>query len=302
MDFALPRLMLHQVAARRGSPEYTDIVDGQQRTVALREFRKDEFYLSAIVDRQHLRGKKYSTLNATDREAFDGYMLKMDRFEDASEQDIREVFRRINSYTVPLNPEEQRHAKFQGEFKWFIHRQIEVYTETFKNSGVLSEQRINRMADAKLLTEIVHAMTNGISTTDARSLRKVYSDFDREFELDREFTRRLSVAHDRVAGWGLLPKPLRKHYHAYSLILALLHAQEPLATIARVCGRRRTLKADAGVVQNLSTLAEVLESAEEDVPDAYMNFYRASAKGTNVKAAREERCRWFYKALTSESL
>ena len=39
----------------------------------------------------------------------------------ATPDQIRETFRRINSYTVPLNPEEHRHAVFQGDFKWFMH-------------------------------------------------------------------------------------------------------------------------------------------------------------------------------------
>jgi len=36
----------------------------------------------------------------------------------ATPAEVREVFRRINSYTVPLNSEEQRHATYQGPFKF----------------------------------------------------------------------------------------------------------------------------------------------------------------------------------------
>ena len=128
LNLVLPRLMLHEVPSRRGVPSYTDIVDGQQRTVALSSFRRNEFRLSAVVDRPSLRNKRYSTLDPADRQAFDDYFLRIDRFRNATEEDIRDVFRRINSYTVPLNPEGQRHTrKFQGEFKWFINRQMEQH-------------------------------------------------------------------------------------------------------------------------------------------------------------------------------
>jgi hypothetical protein len=226
----------------------------------------------------------------------------MDRFDDATEQDTRDVFRRINSYTVPLNPEEQRHARFQGEFKWFIHRQMETYAPTFKAAGVLTEKNINRMADAKLLTEVVHAMINGITTTNARSLRKLYADYDREFEPDRDLTRRLSAAHRRFEAWELLPKALRKHYHAYSLLLALLAAQQAIDGLSPIVGRHRALRNDRVILRNLAVLSAILERDPEDVPGEYRTFYEASEKGTNVKAARETRCRWYYKALTSDSI
>ncbi|MGH7427769.1 MAG: DUF262 domain-containing protein, partial [Candidatus Methylomirabilaceae bacterium] len=116
----LPPLMIHSVAGRAGAEGHEEIVDGQQRTAVLRAFRNNAFWLSSAVDRKGLKNKRYSTLRPADRRAFDSYELKLNRIEEATEHDIREVFRRINYYTAPLNPEEQRHARFQGAFKWFI--------------------------------------------------------------------------------------------------------------------------------------------------------------------------------------
>jgi hypothetical protein len=302
LGFALPRLMLHQVAGRRGASSYIDIVDGQQRTAALLAFRQDSFRLSAVVDRDGLRGKRYSTLEPADRAAFDSYVLRSELFEDATDEDIREVFRRINSYTVPLNPEEQRHAKYQGEFKWFLHRQCEQHSDKLRLSGLLTEKRIDRMADAKLLTEICHAMIQGVTTTDARVLKRLYKEYDPEFELDRDFSRRFSVALSRLASWGPLPKTLAKPHHGYSLILALLYALEPLPALNDLFSRHRDLQPDGTILRNLTTLAAALDLEEGDVPDAYLEFFRASDTGTNVRAARETRCRWFYRALTSSSI
>ena len=67
---------------------------------------------------------------------------------------IREVFRRINSYTIPLNAEEQRHAKFQGIFKWFLHRLALGLDYVWEMCGVFSEKQLVRMADNKLFAEI----------------------------------------------------------------------------------------------------------------------------------------------------
>jgi hypothetical protein len=294
----LPPFMVHSIARRPGARAHDEIVDGQQRTAALLAFRKNEFWLSSAVDRHALRKKKYSTLNAADRRAFDNYQLKINRIEDATEHDVREVFRRINYYTAPLNPEEQRHARFQGEFKWFIQDRREEFEAVFKDAGILTEKRIDRMADAKLLTEIVHAMIHGISTTNAWSLRQIYSDFDREFDLAHDLKRRLSAARTVLASWHRLPKPIAKHYHAYSLLLALLHVQRSVHALSRLVKSRRPLGSSITILDNLNTLASVLELPEDNVPRKFEAFYRASEKGTNVRAARATRFRLYYRALT----
>src|SRR5262249_836478 len=257
MGLVLPPLLLHQVVRTRNSGAHIDIVDGQQRTAALREFRDNTFELSNRVGRD-LRGRSYATLRPADRRKFDDYVLKMDRIEDAEDREIRDVFQRINSYTVPLNYEEQRNAEFQGEFKWFIRRDIEKYAAPFQAAGVLSQKQIDRMADAKLLTEIVHAMINGITTTNKKSLHALYHKYNREFKLARDIARRLSAARHQFAGWGQLPKPLRKPYHAYSLFLALLDAQQAVRALRPTLDRHKTLRADPVILRNLMTLSEVL--------------------------------------------
>ena len=59
----------------------------------------------------------------------------------------------MNSYTVPLNPEEHRHASYQGRFKWFANRLGKRYNGVFREIGLFSEKQLLRMADTKLLAE-----------------------------------------------------------------------------------------------------------------------------------------------------
>jgi len=241
----------------------------------------------------------YSTLRPADRHAFDTYELKINRIKDATEHDVREVFRRINFYTAPLNPEEQRHARFQGAFKWFIQDRRGDFEAAFKDSGALTEKRIDRMADAKLLTEIVHAMAYGITTTNARSLRKIYSNFDSAFDLARDIKQRLDAARVVFASWRKLPTPIAKPHHAYSLLLALLHLQKSVRPLSQLVTNRKPLKDSETILRNLRTLGSVLELPENDVPVRYQGFYNASAKGgTNIRAARASRVRWYCRALT----
>jgi hypothetical protein len=158
------------------------------------------------------------------------------------------------------------------------------------------------MADAKLLTEIVHAMVYGVTTTDARSLRKIYADYDPQFDMDADFARRLKRAFARLSRWGVLPKPLRKPYHGYSLLLALMHLSQPLQSLRPVVPRRDALLGDDAIKANLNRLAIVADMEVEDVPSSFEVFYEASGKGTNVRAAREDRVQWYNRALTDASV
>jgi hypothetical protein len=91
--------------------------------------------------------------------------LSQDLFVGATPAEVREVFRRINSYTVPLNAEEQRHATYQGPFKWFIARLSKDLGDAQIEMGAFTQKQLVRMADSKLFTELSHALLNGITTT-----------------------------------------------------------------------------------------------------------------------------------------
>ena len=80
------------------------------------------------------------------------------------------MFRRMNSYTVPLNPEELRNAEYQGAFKWFIYEKSRKYAVALTDIGVFGEKGLVRMQDLKLYTEILHAVENGVTTTSKKSL------------------------------------------------------------------------------------------------------------------------------------
>ena len=104
------------------------------------------------------------------------------------------MFRRINSYEVPLNPEEQRHAKFQGPFKWYIYHLSSRHDQVFIRTGTFTPKQIVRMQDMKLLAEVSHALLNGITTTNRVSLDTAYRVNDKAFAEAEDFTERIERA------------------------------------------------------------------------------------------------------------
>lgn len=300
LGYPIPKLFLHQITDVRTRRAYKEIVDGQQRSKAIKDFFDDQLRLSGKAEVDEIAGRTYSELDDDYKGKFLNYSLSTDLFVAAEPVEIREVFRRMNSYTVPLNPEEKRHATFQGKFKWFIYQVSRKLDATFLLTGIFKEKNLVRMADAKLLCEIVHAMLNGISTTDARKLDSLYKRFDVEFDREAELVERLLTAFDFLLAWEEIhSSPLTKPFSVYSLILAISHTHEPINELQQHFGVRQGqdfVNRDL-ILQNLTLLAEVLDDPET-ASQEFRSFIDASTSKTNVARERAIRFEWYCRALT----
>jgi hypothetical protein len=305
LNFPIPKLFLHQQTDLRTRRPVKEIVDGQQRTRAIVDYYNDEYRLTSNVSLEDAKGKRFSELPEEIQNQYRDYGLQFDLFVGATDEDVREVFRRMNSFTVPLNPEEQRHAEFQGEFKWFMRNISTDYAEALRQAGVFTQKSLVRMQDQKLLTEITSAYFDGIKTTNKRTLDAVYRNHDRpdDFpdEARSELERRLRAALDELFGWhDLYDTPLMKPHQVYSLVLALMHLKEPVTSLqGSYQGDHAEIANEDVVLVNLTRLAEVLEGDQEIAGDL-RPFVRASAEKTNVGAQRAARFMWFCRALTDD--
>lgn len=306
LNFPMPKLSLHQKTDPVSLDPWKELVDGQQRTYALKDFREGKFRLSERLDRQDLRGKRFDDLEEPDRRQFLNYGLNFDLFVGADDREVREIFRRMNTFTVPLNDEEQRHANWDGLFKWFIRELTSEYAEPFIIAGVFRERGLLRMSDAKLLTEISHAFLNGITTTNKRSLDRLYKDQDDAFPQRDDLGLRLRRALDLVFSWEAFHgSPLMgRTYVFYSLVLATMHAQEPIEALQEQIPAPGPLLDQTAAESGLSRIAGALAASQEeseDGDDEFVEFVDASTTKTNVAAQRLTRTRWLYRALTDAS-
>jgi hypothetical protein len=302
-EYPVPKLTLHQVTDLKSKRTTKKVVDGQQRSMAIIDFFRGDLRLSRRLELSEAAGRTYSELPEELQSTFLSYVLVFDQFESASEEDVREYFRRINSFTAPLNAEEQRHARFQGPMKWFIHDLSKDVADSLVALGVLSDRSVVRMADAKLLAELVHALTYGVATTSKTSLNAMYQQYDRGESVPNEDELREAVeqAIDTILGWpDLHTTPLMKAYNFYSLVLAIIRVRTAWPTLLSVVEEPTEPSPLASTsLENLLTLASAL-----DDPDSYEEFKEftdAAAERTNVKSQREVRVRWLTDALTNDS-
>jgi hypothetical protein len=303
LGFPMPKFALYQVTDLPTRKVIKEVVDGQQRSSAILDFYQNKLRLTRNIETESLKGLTYSKLEPEDQQRFLDYALTIDLFVGSTSDEIREVFRRINSYTVPLSPEEQRHAEFQGKFKWFINRLSRRLDESFSRIGLFGDKQLVRMKDTKLLAEIVHALNNGVQTTSIKALRDLYRDFNASFPDENKIDRQLTQAFDQIIGWtDLHNTAVMKPHQIYALTLALIHMRTPIDRLEGLYKSPGQKMIDSSVaIPRLTTLAEMLNRDLDVVPQTFKPFARASSEKTNVRETREVRFVTYCKALDSRS-
>jgi hypothetical protein len=295
--FPIPKLYLYQVTDVRSRKTRKEIVDGQQRSAAIFDFCNDRFKLPRSADDEDARGKKYSELDADHQHKFLSYPIDVDLFVGATPSEVVEVFRRMNSYTAPLNPEEQRHALWQGKFKWFINGLADRLEQIFLVTGVFKEKQLVRMADNKLLTELCDSFLHGIRTTDKKILDSLYRTKDEDFPEQDSLEERILSAFKVFREMEPIHNTvLAKPYMTYSLVQAIAHVGKPVAKLEKLFAspRTRTLDQQASLPR-LTALAQAVENGDET--GKFAGFVRASSEKTNVSTTRAVRFKAFCRAL-----
>jgi hypothetical protein len=294
LGFPMPKLSLYQTVDLKTRRTTKEIVDGQQRSQTIFDFLDGKLRISG---KGPFGGKTFGQLEEDEQIKFVNYSLTVDLFVNATHDEIRQVFRRMNSYTVPLNPQEKRHATHQGELKWFIVELVERYAESFKRIGVFAERQLSRMSDAALLSDIVFTLINGIQHASDVSLDKFYAENDEAFHAANEMGDRIATSMDVILGWPDIHKSaLMKSYNMYSLMLAISHALRPAPALNAVYDRPRPIALDPQfVLPNLTALADALEDPTAR-PD-FADFVGACAKATTRIGPRNTRFHWLSQAL-----
>lgn len=303
LGFPLPKIFLFQNTDLVSKRTIKEIVDGQQRSKTIHDFFHDKLSIAKTSEVEEARGKKYATLNPDLQGKFLSYQLSIDLFVSATSTEIRQAFRRLNSYTVPLNPEELRHADFQGGFKWFVYELTRDREELLLAMSVFNEKQVIRMQDEKLFADCIFTMLHGWKTTKAKELTSLYKDYDKEFVRGPEVRKRFDDALDTLLEWEELhATALMKPHIFHTLLIALTHYLDPipaLAGIPETAGPRALLSKEF-CVTNLSLLADAVES---DQPEERLQpFVKACAGATNTADQRIHRFKWLFQALKPELL
>jgi hypothetical protein len=300
-SYPFPKIYIQEVLDRKTKKIRREIVDGQQRVTTIISFLKNEFRLTATS--KLYNGMYYSDLSEQLQIDFLSYSVPIDMVLAADRAEILEMFRRMNSYTVPLNPAEKRHSQFMGEFKWFVNELADQYSPMLVEFGVVTQKQALRMGDAEILTELCQLLIKGIVNKQETALRNLYKEFDETFvelaDIKSMIVRILDFIRESLGDSS--NSFLFKGYVFYSLFAALAHNRFAVPSLAQQIEGASigAFWLDAAKAKNgLLTLASAHEGQDTDGQFKY--YVEACLSTTHRVAQRRTRAKWLLKALNDE--
>jgi hypothetical protein len=121
------------------------VVDGQQRITTLHQ------YFIASNDLRLGDVPSYKELSAPEKQAFLDYEVVVRDLGRLSDEDVREVFHRMNSTNYSLNAMEVNNARFNGALKQFA--------EEVSKWSFFEDHRVFAAADARRMNDVRWALT-----------------------------------------------------------------------------------------------------------------------------------------------
>lgn len=302
-EFPFPKIVIRQIVDLKTKKTKREIIDGQQRLTTIKDFIEDKFKLSNVS--RDYRGFQFSSLPDDAKSKFLGYEVSTDTVISATDDEVLEIFRRINSYTLPLKEPEKRHASYQGEFKWFIKDLLDLYSPMLDRYKILTLREISRMVDAELMTELSQVILDGVKNRRAPFLDKIYKDNDESFSRKDEVYTKVTETLDfiKVELNQILESETLKGYSLYSLFSALLYNRYGVINISvdDVDGLEVIGEYTPNANQAVQNVLELFSLAEQkDEKGKYAPFVRASRGATTSDVNRRIRLEWLVKALQNK--
>ncbi len=206
-----------------------EVVDGQQRIRSILSYREDEF---AARHPEHKKKVKYSELTKTQRDTFVATKLSVGYLIGAQDQDVIEIFGRINSISKTLNPQEKRNAQYSGDFKQFSLSQAAERLPFWRSTDVFTASDISRMQEVQFISDLAINMINGLSDFSAKAIDNFYRDNDTEFLQMDDVAKRMESLFTKLVAVpaGAFKDTVFKQYQlAFSLMVVVdrIRAQNP---------------------------------------------------------------------------
>lgn len=186
-NYPSPAIFLHLTYDEEGNPTY-HVVDGKQRLSTIFDFVDGKIRLSKSFGDARLDGANWKVLKEVPaaRKSFWNYQLTVELIDDVHEPLVREIFERLNKNSRKLEPQEIRHAKFDGWLINFLERSSTA--SEWKSLGISTTARQRRMADVQLISEFAQSiLTPGPVGFDQDAIDSMYAEFEDPELLDYEF-------------------------------------------------------------------------------------------------------------------
>lgn len=272
-NYPSPAIFLHVTYDAEGNPMH-HVVDGKQRLSAILDFVDNRLRIAKDFGDTRIDGGNWKSLEAYPRirRSFWTYQLTVEQIDDVNEPLVREIFERLNRNSRKLEPQEMRHARYDGWMIRFLESQANL--SAWKKLRVSTNARAKRMADVQMLSEFVQVLIAGdVVGFDQESLDQMYADYeDSEAEL---------ISPD--------PDFIQSRFEALRTYLEDLEEQN--GVVSRVASSRNHLYTLWTFVALADTLPDPSEFASRyvDFLDQVEDLKRSQIEEPNRDSARDDR-------------
>ncbi|MCY4447491.1 MAG: DUF262 domain-containing protein [Chloroflexi bacterium] len=172
-----------------------EVVDGQQRTRAIIDYCDNVF--PARLPFMEAK-KTFSELNREQRTTFLLTAIPVGYLLGATDEDVIDIFGRINSVSKTLNSQERRNAAYSGEFKQFCLSQASSRISLWRHYQLFSATEIARMGEVQFISDVILNMLRGLSDFSQPSLDRLYKEYEDDFPNHASIIRRLDRVFDFI--------------------------------------------------------------------------------------------------------
>ena len=188
-DLDIPKIYLREIEDEQYEEE---AVDGQQRLTAIYEFYSDKFPLQKDADSVEgieIKSRKFSQLDEDAKDIFESYELTAVILRSASDEDVEEMFLRLQNGTT-LNAAEKRNA-MKGNMKEFVKELVEH--KLFQNLGFKNHRFAHDLVAAQMTKVALAGEPCSIRNPDLNSMYEKNESFEKNGKIAKEIERVLDL-------------------------------------------------------------------------------------------------------------
>lgn len=306
----IPKIYMRQDTNPETRRTQREIVDGQQRIRTVLAFLKDGFKISRAHSEAY-GGKYFSGIDIDTQRDILKYEFVVDLLQDMPDNEVHDVFARINTYSEKLKPQELRNAKFFGDFKSSAYRLANEFVTFFEVNKIFTSKSILRMAEVEFISELLLAIHEGIREGKKVVIDNCYKNYDDDFPKRSIHEKRFRDTIDIIGAIaeGDLPQlKFRATRLFYPLFCAVFHLKFglPRLRIARKVIRVTDYPKMKMALEKVDSVLERIKVAEDthsqsDASADELRFYGAYKEhwvhADNRTLMTEYLCREFNKVL-----
>lgn len=285
-ELPVPEIYIQRKTSSDGETEYV-VVDGQQRIRSILEFINGDFALFEDEGQENVRnwaGLKFDDLNDDLKKALWDYNLAVRELPNVSDQEVRDIFRRLNVNLVPLNNQELRNARYNGPFITLMTKLAE--NDFWAENRIVTATQIRRMVDIEYISELFVAMMHGVQDG-----KKMLDDYYRQYEIDFPqerywrgiFSKTISTIEEILPDLSVMR--WRRKPDFYGLFCAISHKLEKQIIPADKYEELDEKLTSFGIMVDEATASKDRNGFSEEVK----NYYWAIERATGNKERRAMR-------------